>query len=96
MKNFAIHNIINSKPSEVKLHGRMTKEAFRLFHVKNCIVGRAQESIKNRIDLLSVAEKLAVEDENIKNFDENYRMVLTCIILKIKLWDRLFNSKWAA
>lgn len=96
MKNFAIHNIINSKPNQVALHGRMPKEAFKQFHTKNSIISRAQESIKNRIDLLSVAEKLAVEDENIKNFDENYKMVITCIKMKIRLWDRLFNSKWAA
>jgi len=36
-KSMAIHNIINGKPNDVRLFGRVSKEYFRLAHLKNKI-----------------------------------------------------------
>lgn len=96
MKNFAIHSIINSKPFTVNLHGMMTKESFKLSHLKNKIVPKAQQLLLNRIELLSVAEKLAMEDKNLSNYDENMSIITRCITGKIELMSVLHELKRAA
>lgn len=87
MKNFAIHNIINSKPALVNLHGRLPKEAFKMFHLKNKLPNRSLEAIEKRIAMLELAEKLALADKNPKNFDENMNMVFRCTSGKIELMN---------
>lgn len=88
-KNVAIHKIINSKPAIVKLHGRMSIEAFKLFHLKNKIVSKAKQVLINRIELLSLAETLALQDKNMKNFNENIDMMIACVREKLELLDKL-------
>lgn len=88
MKNLAIHKIINSKPFHVNLHGYLPKEAFKMIHLKNNIRNsRSLAIIENRITVLDAAEKLAREDSNPKNFDENLQMVMRCSAGKIELMN---------
>lgn len=96
MKNLAIHNIIQSKVSTVALHGTMTKEAFKMYHLKNKLPNRSLEIIENRLAMLDTAEKLALEDSNPANSEENYKMVFRCISGKIELMNiRALLSKSA-
>lgn len=87
MKNFAIHKIINSKPVHVNLHGHLPKEAFKMNHLKNKLPNRSLDIIENRITMLETAEKLALEDKNPKNFDENMNMIFRCASGKIELMN---------
>lgn len=87
MKNQAITKIIESKVSTVALHGTMTKEAFKLYHLKNKLPNRSLEIIENRLAMLDTAEKLALEDSNPANSEENYNMVFRCISGKIELMN---------
>lgn len=87
MKNQAINNIINSKPFHVNLHGYLPKEAFKMLHLKNKLPNRSLEIIENRLAMLDTAEKLALEDLNPANSEENYNMVFRCISGKIELMN---------
>jgi len=88
MKNLAIHNMIQSKVGTVELHGSMTKEAFKLLHLKNKLKkSNPLEIIESRIEMLDAAEKLALEDTNPANSEENYNMVFRCIAAKIELMN---------
>lgn len=86
MKNFAIHNIINAKPFMVALHGSLPKEVFQLSHKRHVLkqpIGI--EYINKRIAELDLAEKLAKEDTNPKNLNDNYTIITKCIAGKIEL-----------
>jgi len=45
------------------------------------------ELINQRIEMLDLAERLAMEDNNPKNYDENMAMVARCIAGKIELMN---------
>lgn len=87
MKNFAIHNMINSKSVLVNLHGFLPKEGFKMLHLKNKLPNRPLEIIENRITMLETAEKLALADKDPKNFDENMNMIFRCTSGKIELMN---------
>lgn len=91
MKNFEIHKSINSRVKEVALFGRQTKEgiAFRKmsYPLPATKAQRQLQAINNRIEILDTAEKLAMQDSNPKNLDENLNMIFRCSAGKIELMN---------
>lgn len=51
------------------------------------------EQIRTRISILDTAEKLAFEDDNIDNWDDNYGIIMKVLTEKIKLYKRLNDAK---
>ena len=50
-------------------------------------MGTLEQYLDQRLCELDAAEKLALADKNLKNFNENMTMVTRCIAGKSELWD---------